>query len=245
MTTSKDYWWTRKSFETVLTVAVFVWFGALVVNVLRTAHTPVRGTLIVSVLTSVTVGTIMYFNQLRKGKAPANSQAKMPNWLPPMQIWYMAGLLLLLIYLQVVVSANAAGASWTSAWLSFTAPFSDLVSRVVPSLDANSESLATHGYEDRVPIVRHAQWVSWMWLFLVNMYLVYWFILRWEFTKSHVKTLAVSKIIIAILFVSLIFVLSTLFAKGAHVLYEDRSHSMFNLIHYSDSSLILNSVFSL
>ncbi|MHC4710976.1 MAG: hypothetical protein ACYTA3_11305, partial [Planctomycetota bacterium] len=57
---NKTYWWTRKSFETVLTVAVFVWLGALAVDVIRTAHTPVYGQLIVSILTGGVVATYLY-----------------------------------------------------------------------------------------------------------------------------------------------------------------------------------------
>jgi phosphate starvation-inducible membrane PsiE len=193
MTSSKGYWWTRKSFETVLTAAVFVWLGALVVDVIRTAHTPVRGQLFVSVLTAGVVATDFYVGQRRKRETSTKPQAKMPTWAPPVQTWYMGGLLLLLAYLQVVTYGYSAGASWASTWLSFTAPFSDLVARVVPPIDAYSESLAAHGYQNRVPIVRHAQAVSWVWLALVNIYMIIWVIRRWSYTKQHVKSQSFAK----------------------------------------------------
>jgi hypothetical protein len=239
MTSGKDHWWTLKSFETVLTVAVFVWLGALVVDVIRTAHTPVRGQLFVSVLTAVGVATYMCFGQNRKRKAPAQPRAVMPPWVPPMQTWYMGGLLLLLAYLQVVTHGYSSGASWTSAWLSFTAPFSDLVARVVPPIDAYSESLVAHGYQNRVPIVRHAQAVSWVWLALVNMYLIVWYIRRWNYTKELVKTQKISKtlftLFIGIFVVGFVYFMSSI----VYIYYDKKSHSVLDLVHYVDNSLIL------
>jgi hypothetical protein len=243
MTSGKDHWWTRKSFETVLTVAVFVWLGALVVDVIRTAHTPVRGQLFVSVLTAGVVMTYLYLGQRRKHKARAKPRAGMPPWVPPTQIWYMGGLLLLLAYLQVVTYGYSSGASWASAWLSFTAPFSDLVARIVPPIDAYSESLAAHGYPNRVPIVRHAQAVSWVWLFLVNMYLIVLYIRRWNYVKEFVKTQKISYNLYLIFsgFLMLIFIyyLTTI----VYISYGKTSHAVLNLGHYIDSSLILNCVF--
>jgi hypothetical protein len=208
-----------------------VWLGALAVDVIRTAHTPVRGQLFVSVLTAGVVVTYVYLGQRRKRKAPAQPRAVMPPWVPPMQTWYMGGLLLLLAYLQVVTHGYSAGTHWASAWLSFTAPFSDLVARIVPPIDAYSESLAAHGYQDRVPIVRHAQAVSWVWLFLVNMYVIVWYIRRWNYTKELVKTQSLTKTIFIIFvgFLALLFIyfVSTLVELN----YDSKSHILLNLSH--------------
>ena len=84
----------------------------------------------------------IFFGQLRKRKAPAKPQVEMPPWGPPMQTWYMGGILLLLAYLQAVTFGNAAGATWAATWLNLTAPLSDLVTWVVPPVNAYSESLA-------------------------------------------------------------------------------------------------------
>ncbi len=243
MTSSKDYWWTRKSVERILTAAVFVWLGALVVDVIRTAHTPVRGQLFVSVLTAGVVMTYFHLGQRRKHKTRAKPRAGMPPWVPPLQTWYMGGLLLLLAYLQVVTHGYSAGAHRASAWLSFTAPFSDLVARIVPPLDAYSESLAAHGYQNRVPIVRHAQAVSWVWLFLVNMYLIVWYIWRWNYTKELAKAQTITRTIFVIFVAFLIFVFIYFISNIVYISYDKKSHAVLDLAHYIDSSLIINCVF--
>ena len=116
MTARRAYWWTRKSLERILTTAVLVWVGALVVDVIRTADTPVKGQLLASVLTGAGLMAAMFFSQLRKRKTPAKPQVEMPAWVPPMQTWYMGGILLLLAYLQLVTYGNAIGAAWASGW---------------------------------------------------------------------------------------------------------------------------------
>lgn len=242
MTSSKNYWWTRKSFETGLTVAVFVWLGALVVDVIRTAHTPVRSQLFASIVIAGTVAVFLYVAQKRKHKAPTKRRAGMPAWVPSMQTWYTGGILLLLVYLQVVTYGSAVGAAWASAWLSFSAPFSDLVARVVPPIDTYSESLATHGYQERVAIVRHTQAVSWVWLFLVNIYLVVLYMRRWSYVKEFVKTQKISYIILLVFVGFFIFLFVYFVTTYTYILYDEKPHILYNLVHYNDSSLIINSV---
>ena len=187
------------------------------------------------------ITSAMYLSQLRKRKGPRKPQAEMPSWMPPMQTWYMGGFLLLLAYLQLITFGVAAGGSWASEWLRFTAPFTDLVGHVVPTLDAYSESLATHGFEDRVAIVRHAQAVSWVWLSLINSYMFVWIIYRWDYTKTYIETLSNLQFVYVILGGPVIFFIACLFTNHLHVRYGDESHSIYDLIQYIDSSLILNS----
>jgi hypothetical protein len=242
MTSGKSYWWTRKSVEGILTATVVVWIGVLIADVILTANTPVRGRLLASVLVGAIVATVMFFSQLRKRKTPSKPQVQMPPWVPPMQTWYMGGILLLLAYLQILTYGNAVGTTWASTWLRFTVPFSDLVAWAVPPLDAYSDSLETHGYKDRVATVRHAQAVSWVWLFLVNGYLIFWITQRWNFTKDHVKDKSMGKIIFVTFLFSIMFYLFFLLSTDTHIIYENEPHSLYDLLHYSDSSLILNCV---
>jgi len=217
-----------------------VWIGALVVDIIRTANTPVKGQLLASVLTGAGIATAMFLSQLRKRKTPAKPQVEMPPWVPPMQTWYMGGILLLLAYLQLVTYGNAVGAAWASAWLSFSAPFSDLVSKVVPPLDTYSQSLTAHGYQDRVAIVRHAQAVSWVWLFIINIYMILWITRRWNFTKTHVKSQSIAKTAMLLFGGFVAFAMFCSIIIGAIITYENKPHHIFDLSHHIDASLLLN-----
>jgi len=113
---------------------------------------------------------------------------------------------------------------------------------VVPPIEAYSESLATHGYQNRVPIVRHSQAVSWVWLSLVNIYMIIWVIRRWSYTKQHVKSQSFAKNIFGILTGTAVFYLCFFILTENRVIYENTPHSLYDLIHYSNSSVLLNSL---